>query len=347
MSNKRNPKTPQPQHRELIIDGVEILPGERKDISLQVASLYDYTRLHIPLVVIRGKSEGPVLFISAAIHGDEINGVEIIKRILERKSIHHIKGTLILAPTVNVFGFNNLSRYLPDRRDLNRSFPGSPKGSLASRVAHVFMQEVVSKCTHGIDLHTAASHRTNLSQIRACLDHEETRQLAEGFGVPVIINSKLRDGSLREAAREMNVATLLFEGGESLRFNEDVIRIGVRGCISVMQHIGMIRGRTKPARYGSDVFIATDTNWLRAPHSGSVRLHKKIGARVRKGDLLARVSNPFGEDGFDVHAEEDGIIIGSIVMPLVNEGDALFHIASFKNANQVKEAIDSYDDIVI
>jgi len=208
------------------IGGVSIKKGERRKIELAVSSLYDGTDLSIPVEVIRGKVDGPVLFISAAIHGDEINGTEIVSRILKNKSLKKLKGTLIAIPVVNIFGFNMLSRYLPDRRDLNRSFPGSTNGSLAARLANVFMKEIVKKSTHGIDLHTGAIHRTNLPQIRASMDDVETKRLAFEFGVPVILNSNFRDGSLREAACSKNIPVLLFEGGEALRFDEKIIQLG-------------------------------------------------------------------------------------------------------------------------
>ncbi len=329
----------------LVIGNERIARGETKRISLEVASLYDYTNLSIPIEVIRGKEKGAVLFISAAVHGDELNGVEIIKRLNKRKIIRDIRGTLILIPVVNVFGFNNKSRYLPDRRDLNRSFPGSPKGSLASRIAHIFMREIVSHCTHGIDLHTGAIHRTNLPQIRAYLDDPATRKLAEGFGVPVIINSDLRDGSLREAARKKKVLTLLFEAGEALRFNENAIKIGVNGCLSVMESIGMlIRSRSVPRKKKTDMFVSESSFWIRSPHSGSTRFYKHIGASVKEGDLLAVISDTFGKKIYRVHSSVDGIIIGAILLPLVNQGDAMFHIATFKNAKKVKHALDAFDD---
>lgn len=233
-------KEPQTKVVPFKIGGQNILPGERKQIQIKIAALYDYTDLNMPIEVIRGKEDGPTLFISAAIHGDEINGVEIAKRLLQKKELVKIKGILIIIPVVNVFGFNHKSRYLPDRRDLNRSFPGSPKGSLAGRLANIFMKEIVSKCTHGIDLHTGAIHRSNLPQVRAFLDDKKTAELAHAFGVPVILHSRLKDGSLREAARKKRVKTLLFEGGEALRFEEEVIRSGLRGCLSVMREIGML-----------------------------------------------------------------------------------------------------------
>lgn len=332
---------------KLKIGNEEFALGERKRTQLEVASLYDYTKIHIPIEVIRGKEEGPTIFISAAIHGDEINGVEIIKRLLKRKDLKKIKGTLIAIPIVNVFGFNNKSRYLPDRRDLNRCFPGSSRGSLGARLAKIFMKEVVSKCTHGIDLHTGAINRTNLPQIRACLDDDETQSLAKSFGVPVTINSKIRDGSLREAARKRNVKTLLFEGGEALRFDENVISAGVKGCIAVMQNIGMLPKPVskKQGRPRKTVFKANYSYWERASHSGSFRLHKSLGDYVEEGEKLATISSPFGDDPHYILAQQSGIIIGLSTIPLVNKGDAMIHIGAFNNSKRVERAIGDFEDI--
>ncbi len=326
--------------------GGELIPrGERRSLQIGSAALYDYTKLSIPVEVIRGKEPGPILFISAAIHGDEINGVEIIKKLNKKAFLKNIRGTLILVPIVNVFGFNYKSRYLPDRRDLNRSFPGSKNGSLARRLAHTFMKEIVSKATHGIDLHTGAIHRTNLPQIRACLEDAETKSLAEGFGVPVVIDSSLRDGSLREAARKKKVAMLLFEGGQALRFEEDIIKIGLRGCISVMHKIGMIDASyvAKRTLRKSRIFIAKTSYWTRAPRSGAFSVKKKIGEKISEGDILAVISDPFGRKEVKVYAEEDGILIGAALLPLVNQGDAMFHIAIFKDSTRVKQAIEMND----
>jgi len=332
---------------KLIIGGTKILRGERKSVLLESAALYDYTKLTIPVEVIRGKEAGPTLFISAAVHGDEINGVEIIRKILKKKFLKKIKGTLILIPIVNVFGFNYKSRYLPDRRDLNRSFPGSENGSLASRIAYIFMKEIVSKCSHGIDLHTGAIHRTNLPQIRACLNDEPTRQLAKDFGVPVIIDSSLRDGSLREAARSKKIAMLLYEGGEALRFDDKAISIGLRGCISVMKKIGMldhtINTKIKPKT--AKVFIAQSSYWTRAPHSGLFSTRKKIGETVIVGDILATIADPFGREPYNILAQDDGILIGVTLLPLVNQGDAMFHIATFHNSSKVKQALELHDEL--
>ena len=330
---------------KLTIGGEKIALGERKKVFLRVAALYDYTDINIPIEVIRGKVDGPTLFISAALHGDEINGVEIAKRVLKRVKADKLKGTLIIIPIVNVFGFNNLSRYLPDRRDLNRSFPGAKKGSLAGRLASIFMKEIVVKCTHGIDLHTGAVHRANLPQIRACLDDPETKVLAKSFGVPVLINSSLRDGSLREAARRKGIPMLLFEGGEALRFEEDVIKSGVKGCMSVIRSLGMLpKLKVQSDKPAKKVFIANDSSWVRAPHSGAFVATRKLGAHVTKGDVLAKISDPFGSEEYNVLAETSGIIIGLTRIPLVNCGDAMFHIATFSNVKHVKSAIELYDE---
>ncbi len=323
----------------LRISNAVIRPGERKKIDIQTAPLYDGTNLSIPVEVVRGQTAGPTLFISAAIHGDEINGTEIISRLLRKKSLQKLRGTLIAIPVVNVFGFNLLSRYLPDRRDLNRSFPGSPTGSLASRLAHTFMKEIVRNCTHGLDLHTGAVHRCNLPQIRASLDDVETKRLAFEFGVPVILNSQVRDGSLREATRRRKIPILIFEGGEALRFDERVIQIGLRGCLSVMRSIGMLPKKKYAER--REAFISGQSQWVRASQSGLIRTNTTLGARVTEGDILATISDPFGKTRSEILAPVDGIVIGQLKLPLVNAGDAIFNIASFINTLRVKKNIDN------
>lgn len=334
--------------RELIIGGVSIPPGKRKQIEIPVSKLFDYTEMSIPVEVIRGKEDGPTLFVSAAIHGDEINGVEAIKRLIHRKKIlSNIKGTLIAVPIVNIFGFNRNVRYLPDRRDLNRCFPGSDKGSLAGQIAHIFMREIVSKSTHGIDLHTAAIHRNNLPQVRACLDDAETKRLAMAFGVPVVINSDIRDGSLRQSAADIGIPMLLFEGGEALRYEEKIIKSAIRGILSVMQSIGMLEGeKVSIKQQKKEVFTAKSSHWIRAPHSGSLRISKQLGNRVEKNELLGVLSNPFGNERFEVRAKRTGIIIGMAMLPLVNNGDALFHIATFEDSEEVEGRVELFDGIV-
>ncbi len=329
---------------KLVIGGKKIKLGERKKVCLEVARLYDFTEVNIPIEVVRGKKEGPTLFISACIHGDEINSVEIVKRLLNHKLLKKIKGTLIAIPIVNVFGFNDKSRYLPDRRDLNRCFPGSEEGSLAARIAHKFMNEIVSKCDYGIDLHTAAIHRNNIPQIRACLDDEETKSLAEVFNVPVMINSDIKDGSLRQAARDLNIPTLLFEGGEALRFDSRIAASALQGILSLMFKIGMLEGNNKYSIKKKETFIARSSYWIRAPHSGTIVLKKKLGDFVKRGQIIGIISDPFGQHEFKVTSKYEGIVIGLVTLPLLNNGDAIAHIATFKDTQEVEENINIFED---
>lgn len=309
------------------IGEVTIQPGERLTVDLPTAHLYTHTEMTMPVHVIHGKKPGPRLFVCAALHGDEINGVEIIRRLLQLKLLAHLHGTLLAIPIVNVFGFVSRTRYLPDRRDLNRAFPGSVKGSLTARLARLFMDEIVDKCTHGIDLHSGANHRINLPQIRAGLDEPETERLARAFGAPVIIDARLRDGSLRMAGAEKGIPTLVYEGGEALRFREGAITAGLRGIVNVMREIGMLSRRTRTKEKTTEPLVARSTVWVRAPKSGILVSGVVLGARVKKGEVLATVADPFGEQEVKVRAPLPGIVIGRLNLPLVHSGDALFHLA--------------------
>jgi len=328
----------------LSINGTVIKPGTRMTIDLPAGRLYTHTPMTIPVHVISGKRPGPRLFLSAAIHGDEINGVEIIRRLLMLPALKRLRGTIIAVPIVNVHGLINHSRYLPDRRDLNRSFPGTDKGSLAARLANLFMTEIVEKSTHGIDLHTGAIHRSNLPQIRANMDHKETEKLARAFEVPVIISSRLRDGSLREAAAEYGIPMLLYEAGEALRFDEIAIRGGVKGIINVMRNLEMLPpSRRKSKKYIESV-VARSSVWVRAPDSGILRSMIPLGHRVKKNTLLGVVADPFGESEVNVTTPYSGIVIGKTNLPLVNEGDALYHIARFEDINEIEARMDEFHE---
>jgi predicted deacylase len=316
----------------LTIGGEDIQPGERRQLALTVAKLYDFTDMKIPVEVVRGTEPGPTLFISAAIHGDEINGVDIVRRLLKHRALRSIRGTLIAIPIVNVFGFNDKSRYLPDRRDLNRSFPGAEHGSLASQIAYMFRTEIVSQSTHGIDLHTGAIHRRNLPQIRADLSHSDNMDLAMAFGAPVILDASPRDGSLREMVGEQKIPMLLYEAGTALRFDKRAALIGVEGILNVMKAIGMVP-RTKHTAAPLKPFIAKSSQWVRAPISGIFVTRKKLGERVIKGDKLGFITNPFGDYEYAILSPTDGVIIGNSILPLANEGDGLYHIAVFEAGN--------------
>ena len=328
----------------LLINGQAIAPGSTETIDLPIANLHTHTPITMPVKVVRGRRDGPRLFVSAAIHGDELNGVEIIRRLLKHSALKRLRGTLIAIPIVNVYGVIHHSRYLPDRRDLNRVFPGSEEGSLASRLAHLFMSEIVANCTHGIDLHTGALHRANLPHIRADMEHEETAELARAFGVPVILNSNLRDGSMREAASECGIPTLLYEAGEALRFDELSIRAGVNGILKVMRKLGMLSTPKSRGKVPHEPFIARSSTWVRAPESGILRPHVPLGSRVKKNAVMGVIASPFGEHECEVLSPTDGIVIGRTNLPLTNEGDALFHIARFQGIKEVLTHVEAFTE---
>jgi len=322
------------------ICGREISPGSREVIELPLPPLSTHSALHMPAHVIRGKKDGPCLLVCAALHGDEINGVEIIRRLVGLGALDKIRGTLIAIPIVNIYGFIHLSRYLPDRRDLNRSFPGSETGSLAGRLAHLFMNEVVEKATYGIDLHTAAIHRDNFPQIRATLDDAETRRIAEAFHAPLIIDAGLRPGTIREAAVKMNIPWLVYEAGEALRFDEISIRAGVRGIVNVMREVGMLRKSLRKKSYRPR--IVKSNFWIRAPQSGILRLTAALGASVSKGDILGYVADPYGGREEQITSPDNGIIIGRTNLPLMHEGDAMLHLARFRDNASASETVDAF-----
>ena len=312
------------------IGGTEVRPGELARLELPVARLVTGTWLALPVAVLNGRAPGPRLWLSATIHGDELNGMEIIRRVLRDLDPESLRGTVIAVPVVNVFGFVEQNRYLPDRRDLNRSFPGSAKGSLAARLAHLFVKEVVEKCQYGLDFHTGSQHRENLPQIRTNLEHPETRRLAEAFGAPFIYQSPPIRGTLRSAARRRGVHYLLYEGGEPLRFNDDAIACGVRGTLRVLAALDMwaseIDDLPRP-------FEASSSRWLRASRSGILHLDVALGDLVEKGQVLGHIGvDFFSAKARPVKAPHDALVIAHTNNPLVNQGDALIHLARRKVA---------------
>lgn len=334
----------QPQRgdsRIITIGGTEVQPGERAAVSLPVANLYTASELTMPVQIVNGRQPGPVLFVCAAIHGDELNGVEIVRRLLRQKSLSRLRGTLLAVPIVNVHGFLDQSRYLPDRRDLNRSFPGSAEGSVAGRLAHVFSREIIRQAQYGIDLHTGAQHRANLPQIRANLSDPHTLDLAREFDVPVLIDAKLRDGSLRAYAAEQGIPTLLYETGEALRFDAVGIRAGLRGVLRVMRMLGMLPAARRDSRRIQSQ-VATATTWVRASQSGIVRYQVKLGERVRRDAVLCTIGDPCGEGETSVLSPCAGIVIGQSRLPLTHEGDALYHIARFDSVARAEDTVEDF-----
>lgn len=322
------------------ICGKTVAPGSRATVDLPMARLYTHNEITLPVHVVHGKRSGPVIFVSAAVHGDEINGVEIIRRLLKVKALSSIKGTLLAVPIVNPFGFIQRSRYMPDRRDLNRSFPGTPKGSLAGRLANLFMTEIAERSDFGIDLHTGSNFRSNLPQVRASLDDEQTIALARAFGTPVIVPSELREGSLREAIADLGKPVLVYEGGEALYFNEAAIRTGLNGIVRLMRHVGMLpKGRKQKL---VEPIITHKTSWIRATMSGTFTRKVNLGELVRQGARVGILSDPLGDDREEVVAPFTGVVIGQSNLPLAHEGDALIHLARVPDASEAENALDDY-----
>ncbi len=329
--------------REAFRVGDVVVPaGAKAAIDLPITDLSTHTPITMPVVVVHGRREGPRLFVCAALHGDEINGVEIIRRLLQLSALRNLRGTLITVPVVNVLGFLSLSRYLPDRRDLNRSFPGSARGSLASRLARLFLDEIVDRSTHGIDLHTGAAHRDNFPQIRGNLDDREPDRMARAFGVPVVINTGFREGSLRESAAERGVPVIVYEAGEALRFHEPSVRAGVKGVVRVMRELGMLSAKKNPRPAGEPLIIRS-SKWVRAPRSGLLRSIAPLGGQVRKDDVLGVIADTFGQNEIEVVATTGGIVIGKTNLPLVHEGDGLFHVARHEGKQVVARSLDEFD----
>jgi uncharacterized protein len=319
--------------------------GSRKTVELPISVLANHTPVNLAVHVIHGRKPGPALFISGAVHGDEILGVEIVRRVVAHGSLLDMSGTLLAVPIVNTFGFLNHSRYMQDRRDLNRSFPGSDRGSLASLLADMFMREVVMRSHYGIDLHTAALHRSNLPQIRIAPDEPELLELARNFAPPVILISKLRDGTLRQCARDRNVKVLLYEAGEALRFDEAAIEAGVSGILRVMAGLKMLSFESAKAQPPGAV-ISQSSTWLRAPEGGILRSTLQIGARVAKGEAVGEISSPLGDFSVPLTSDDDGIVIGRTNLPIVNRGDALFHVARLKKPEAAQAPLFDEDEII-
>ncbi|MGH8481732.1 MAG: succinylglutamate desuccinylase/aspartoacylase family protein [Nevskiaceae bacterium] len=317
------------------VGGRTVAPGDRLRLELPVASLYTSAPVVLPVVVHRGREPGPTLFVSAALHGDEINGVEVIRRLLRMPAVHALRGTLLAVPIVNTLAFLHQSRYLPDRRDLNRSFPGSKSGSLAARLANLFLKEIVDRSDYGIDLHTGAIHRPNLPQIRGDLANAETLRLCRAFGIPLLLNSEPTAGTLREYTTKKGVPVILYESAEALRFDEVCIRIGVQGVLNVLYELGMLERPKGTRRSLEEPVIARSSTWARSPSSGVLRAQVALGDVVREGQVIGIVGDPLSESETPIESPATGVVIGRLNLPLVHEGDATFHIARVDDPDTV------------
>jgi predicted deacylase len=319
---------------KLIIDGQEIRPGEHKIIRSNIARLPSGTDIDLPSHIYRSKNDGPVVLLSAGLHGDEINGIEIIRRMIRRGVFKNLlKGSVVAVPVMNIFGFLNFSREVPDGKDINRSFPGTASGSLASRVANYLTKNILTNIDFGVDFHTGGASRFNHSQIRFAKGNEFAKELAGHFRAPVTLQSGLIAKSLRKQAHSMGKTILVFEGGESMRIDEDVIEQGIAGTRRMLSALGMI-GPIQDKK--GDSLFCYDSKWIRAKRSGIYRGMVSSGTRVAKGDVLGEVSDPFNAFNIKIKAPEDGFVLGHNNMPVVNQGDALIHLGLLGNSSNQK-----------
>lgn len=313
-----------PRPRRFHIAGADIALGETRDVRLKISETYTGDPIAIPIRVIRAEKPGPHLFVSAAMHGDELTGTGIIHELLHLAPIALKAGTLLLIPVVNVFGFENHDRYLPDRRDLNRVFPGSAAGSLASRIAHAFMSEVALQCDYGIDLHSAAQTRTNHPNVRGDMSYDKVRRIAKAFGCELIIDGKGPDGCMRREACAVGCATIILEAGEPMKAEPELLAIGVRGIRNILIDLGMMEGERYEPHYQS---IVAKTTWVRAEVGGFLRFHIRPGDRVAEGAPVATNFCILGHDQHILRSPVDGIVLGMATSPAVKPGEPVCHIA--------------------
>lgn len=329
------------------IAGQTVGPGEHKTVVLPVPDTSLRQGSGMPVHVLHGRREGPSMFVTAAIHGDELNGIETVRRLINLKRLKSIAGTLYAVPVVNIYGFTSNTRYLPDRRDLNRFFPGKAGGSLASELAMVLFENVVERCQFGIDLHTGSNHRKNLPHLRGDMENEVVLKLAQAFGAPLALTLSGTEGTMRYAAEEHGVKILLFEAGEALRFDEFSIRAGVRGITSVMEHLEMLTPRKGVKKKRIPMQVANDRTWCRANASGLFKAKVKLGQRVSKGEQLGAILDPYGTHRSIVECPKDGVVIGVQSLPTVYKGDAVMHIACFDALAKAEASVDRFSEIIM
>jgi len=312
----------------ITILGETILSGESKTINMEIAKLHTTTKLKIPIIIERSKIDGPIVLFSAGIHGDEINGVEIVRQIIVQKINKPKTGTIICIPVVNMFGFVNKSREFPDGRDLNRVFPGSKNGSLASRFAFHILKEIMPIVDYCVDFHAGGASRFNAPQIRIVPNNIELKKLADIFDAPFTLYSKNIAGSFRNSCEKLNVKMLLFEGGKSLDINNEIAQEGVNGAKRLLDYLEMLNPKLNTSQKETSSIYIEKSSWVRAKSSGLFHDYKKIGCYVKKGFVLGTITDPFGKFEQKVKAPNDGYIINANHSPIVYEGDAVYHISN-------------------
>jgi len=320
-----------------------VKPGEKKRIRLEVGESYTGLSVRLPLLVWRGKEPGPVVFISSAIHGDEINGTGTIRELINHPGFTLKKGTLILLPVVNIIGFERHSRYMPDRRDLNRAFPGSENGSLTSRLANLVYTEIISRCDYGIDLHTAAVRRTNFPNVRANMENRDCRKMAMAFGCEIIVNQDGPEGSFRKCATEAGCPTIILEAGEVWKVESTYLETALRGITNCLSMLGMTNKSPEPC---PKPIVIEKTQWVRAGAGGFLQFHVSPGEFVSKDQLLASNAGLLGLEQESIYAPYSGLIIGMSTMPAVSPGDPVLHIAKLQpqEKKRLEKALDAQDD---
>ncbi len=312
----------------IVIFGESILPGENKTINVEIARLHTTTKLNIPVIIRRSKIEGPVVLFSAGIHGDEINGIEIVRQLIRKKINRPKRGTIICIPIINVYGFVNKSREFPDGRDLNRVFPGSKTGSLASRFAFHILSEIMPIVNYAVDFHAGGASRFNAPQIRISPSNPELKLLADVFNAPFTLYSRNIMGSFRNSSERMDVKMLLFEGGKSLDINNAVADEGVNGAKRILAHLDMLDPVHIATTPISPSIHIEKSGWIRAKCSGLLHDYNTIGTFVNKGTVLATITDPYGKFERKVKAPNDGYVINANHSPIVYEGDAIYHLSN-------------------
>lgn len=308
--------------REMVINGIRIRPGQQINIEIAIARLPTHTLIHLPVFIRSSKEDGPVILVSGGLHGDEINGVVAVKKMLEENMFVPNKGTLIFIPLVNVYGFLSNSRTFPDGRDLNRSFPGSNRGSLASQIAHIITTQIIPNIDYGIDIHTGGRMLSNYPQIRVDFKDKKGLELAKAFGAPFIINSPYIDKSFRKEAYKEKKSILVYEGGESMRLDDFAVDEAIAGTSRLLQHLGMI----DPVPVQKTPLIVKESSWIRAKVSGIFIPTIKLGEPVKKGQVIAKISDPYGQVKVPVKSSSKGFVVGLNNLPVINAGDALVHV---------------------
>ncbi|MDZ7773905.1 MAG: succinylglutamate desuccinylase/aspartoacylase family protein [Balneolaceae bacterium] len=307
----------------MVINKEAIALGEHRELHLTVARLPTHTPIDLPVHVYRGEQEGPVLLLTGGLHGDEINGIEIIRRMISRGQLHLRRGAVIAIPLVNLYGFIQNVRGLPDGKDINRSFPGAKGGSLARLLAHTLMNQILPRADYGIDFHTGGASRANFPQVRSVLDVPENAELARAFAPPVILHSSLIDKSFRKAAHKKGKHILVYETGESHRLDEEGIRLGIEGTLRVMKHLEM----RESAPEAGETQIYRKSTWVRARYAGLFRSRVAAGDTVRHRQVVGHINDPYGTEQYKVSAPRSGRVIGLNHAPVVHKGDALMHLA--------------------